>query len=108
MARARRRIMRRRVFLLLALFVLSSRTLADETHCPRWIVVTAPAFRSAVEPLCAHRKLQGFDVAVLESTDVLTPADIDTGKADKLRHRVTQLCREAKGPAYVLLLGAIE
>ena len=75
---------------------------------PQWIVVTAPAFRNAVEPLCEHRKAQGMKVAVVQTTDVLDAEDIRGGEAAKLRDHVTKLCRDYKGTSYVLLVGAVE
>ncbi len=73
----------------------------------QWIVVTAPAFRQAVQPLCDHRKEQGLRVVVVQSTDVLTAAEIKKGQADKLRAHLVQLCKDHKGPSYVLLVGAV-
>lgn len=63
----------------------------------QWIVVTAPAFREAIQPLCDHRKAQGFHVAIVSTADTTL-----------LRDRVRQLCRDFKGRSYVLLVGAIE
>src|SRR5262249_44077469 len=71
------------------------------------IVVTAPAFRDAVEPLCEHRKSQGLRVRVVQTTDVLTPEEIVAGDAKKLREHVNKLCRDHKGTSYVLLVGAV-
>jgi len=47
----------------------------------QWIVVTAPAFRKAVEPLCEHRKAQGLRVVVVQTADVLTAKEI-AGRGD--------------------------
>ncbi|HEY7428159.1 MAG TPA: C25 family cysteine peptidase [Gemmataceae bacterium] len=74
----------------------------------QWIVVTAPSFRKAVEPLCAQRKNQGLHVVIVQTTDVLTDEEVRAGKARKLREHINKLCREYKGPSYVLLVGAIE
>lgn len=65
----------------------------------QWIVVTAPAFRAALDPLCEHRQAQGLQVVRL------TDPGADAGK---LRDRVQQLCRKHAGPSYVLLVGAVE
>jgi hypothetical protein len=73
----------------------------------QWIVVTAPAFRKAVEPLCQQRKQQGLHVVVVQTSDVLRREDIRAGRAEKLREHIRKLCREHKGPSYVLLVGAI-
>jgi hypothetical protein len=74
----------------------------------QWIVVTAPAFRKAVEPLCEQRKGQGMRVVVVQTTDVLDADAIRAGDARKLREHINKLCREHKGPSYVLLVGAVE
>ena len=73
----------------------------------QWIVVTAPAFRKAVEPLCQQRKSQGLHVVVVQTTDVLSREDIRGGRADKLREHINKLCRDYHGPSYVLLVGAL-
>jgi hypothetical protein len=74
----------------------------------QWVVVTAPAFRRAVEPLCAHRKAQGMRVVVVQTDDVLDAQEVRAGAAGKLRQHINKLCSEHKGPSYVLLVGAIE
>jgi hypothetical protein len=74
----------------------------------QWIVVTAPAFRAALEPLCVHRRAEGLRVVVLQTTDVLPEEQILRGEAGKLRDRVHKLCRDWAGPSSVLLVGAIE
>jgi hypothetical protein len=72
------------------------------------VVVTAPAFRRAVEPLCEQRKAQGMKVVVVQTTDVLTADEVRRGAAGKLRTHVNALCREHKGRSYVLLVGAVQ
>src|SRR6185437_4616595 len=74
----------------------------------QWIVVTAPVFRKAIEPLCEQRKAQGLRVVVVQTTDVLSAEEIRGGEARKLREHINKLCREHKGPSFVLLVGAIE
>jgi hypothetical protein len=74
----------------------------------QWIVVTAPAFRKAIEPLCQQRKEQGLQVVRVQTTDVLTAKEILTGDARKLREHINKLCREHEGPSFVLLVGGIE
>src|SRR5262249_23598997 len=74
----------------------------------QWIVATAPAFRRAVQPLCEHRKSQGFHVVVIQTSDVLDAGQIRKGDAAKLRDHVHKLCREFKGTSYILLVGAVE
>lgn len=73
----------------------------------QWIVVTAPAFRNAIEPLCKQRHKQGMHVVVVQTTDVLSRTDLLAGTAEKLREHINQLCRDYKGSSYVLLVGAI-
>jgi Peptidase family C25 len=75
---------------------------------PQWLLVTASAYRQALEPLCEHRKADGFRVTVVQTTDVLTPKEILTGDARKLRDKVNQLCKEHNAASYVLLVGAVE
>jgi hypothetical protein len=89
------------------LFLLAS-VQAWAVPAGQWIVVTAPAFRKAVEPLCERRKGQGMRVVVVQTTDMLDAGAIRAGDARKLREHINKLCREHKGPSYVLLVGAIE
>jgi hypothetical protein len=97
----------RRCLLLFALLFLPAGAGAAEAPA-RWVVVTAPAFRSAVEPLAAWRRATGLDVQVVQTTDVLSEKQVILGEAGKLREQVNKLCREAKGACYVLLVGAVE
>lgn len=97
----------RRGFLLVVLLLLPGGIRAAETPPAQWVVVTAPAFRSAVEPLCAQRKAQGMRVQVVLTTDLLSDREVLAGEAGRLREQVHKLCREAKGPSYVLLVGAV-
>ncbi len=80
---------------------------AADSPAAQWVVVTAPAFRGAVQPLVRHRKAQGFRAVVVQTTDVLDAKQIAAGDADRLRRHVNQLCRDFKGPSYVLLVGAV-
>ncbi len=73
----------------------------------QWIVATAPAFRKTIEPLCQQRKNQGLHVVIVQTTDVLSREDIRAGRAHKLREHINKLCRDYKGPSYVLLVGTI-
>jgi hypothetical protein len=75
---------------------------------PQWVVVTAPVFRDAVAPLAEHRKAQGMHVVVVETTDVLTPADLVARDARPLRDHVRKLCRDYPGTSSVLLVGAVD
>jgi hypothetical protein len=101
--------MHRTACLLVAWFLVGlTAAQAGEPPSPRWIVVTAPAFREAVGPLCELRKSQGLRVEVVQTSEVLTLKEIRDGDARKLADRVTQLCRESKGKCYVLLVGAVD
>jgi hypothetical protein len=100
--------MDRRTFVSLALLILAAcRTSAGEATGSQWIVVTAPAHRSAVETLGEHRKAQGMKVVLVQTTDVLTAEEIRAGNAGKLRDHVARLCREFPGTSHVLLVGAV-
>ncbi len=74
---------------------------------PQWILVTAPAFRKTIEPLCQHRKDQGFNVVIVQTTDVLSREDIRAGRGNKLCEHLRKLCHNHHGPSYVLLAGAL-
>src|SRR5262249_54959875 len=82
--------------------------MATEQSTSQWLVVTAPAFRSAIEPLVEHRKAEGMKVQVIQTMDVVTWKEILNCDSQKLVEHVHKLCREHKGPSYVLLVGAIE
>jgi hypothetical protein len=97
-----------RIVLAAFLLVIVAPVRADEKPSAQWVVVTAPTYRKAVEPLCEQRKAQGMRVEVVQTTDVLTEREIRAGEADRLRRRVVQLCRDFKGTSYVLLVGAVE
>ena len=90
------------------LLALCTSTVHAAEPPPQWLLVTAPAYHAALEPLCEHRKADGFRVAVVETTDVLTPKEILTGDGRKLRDRVQQMCQAHKGASYILLVGAVE
>jgi hypothetical protein len=92
----------------LALTVLLTPPAAPAEPPPQWVLVTAPAFRKAVEPLVEQRKAQGFRTALLQTTDVLTAAEITAGDSSKLCAQVHKRCREHRGPSLVLLVGAID
>ncbi len=100
----------RTVAILSVLSVLwaSSPAPAADPAAPQWVVVVAPAFRDAVRPLADHRRGEGFQVVQLLTTDVLSADEIRGGDGRKLRDRVNRLCRDHKGPSYVLLVGAVE
>jgi hypothetical protein len=92
--------------LAIALSVLSAAG-AGPPPPEQWIVVTAPAFRAAIAPLAKHRKAQGMRVVVLDTSTLLTPAEIRANDTRKLRTRLQKLCRDHAGPSYILLAGAV-
>src|SRR5258708_28039678 len=75
---------------------------------PQWVLVTAPAYRKAIQPLCEHRISQGMRVDVVDAGEHITPEEIRKGEATKLRRQVNEFCRKHKGTSYVLLVGAVE
>lgn len=103
-------------FLAFALVPLAARAVvaADDQPAtrpagpPQWVVVTAPSFRAELDPLCDHRRAEGMDVVVVQTTDVLTPEQVRAGDAGPLRARVLELCRKANGTSFVLLVGAVK
>ena len=80
---------------------------AGEAPPGQWIVVTAPAFRELLAPLCEQRRGQGMHVRVIETTEVLTPQQLEAGEAVPLRDHIRGLCAEPDRPSYVLLVGAV-
>ncbi len=90
------------------LWILTSVSACAAPAEGQWIVVTAPVFRKAIEPLCHQRRSQGLHVVVVPTTDVLSADEIRSGDARKLREHINKLCRESKGPSFVLLVGAID
>src|SRR5215469_326709 len=100
--------MMRRWWLLALLLLLPAPVRAADMPPAQWIVVTAPAFRDSVEPLCQQRKAQGMQVTVLQTSALLTEKEILACEGAPLRERVNQLCRDAKGASYILLVGAVE
>lgn len=71
----------------------------------QWILVTPPAFRTALTPLIQHRREEGFDVVVLETTNVLTHDQLEQREGSPLQARLDRLFQKFKGPHYVLLAG---
>jgi hypothetical protein len=102
-------IMRTFVLLVSAFLTSIPTCLAGEPATPpHWIVVTAPTYRDAIQPLCDHRKDQGLAVTVVETSDILGKKEILAGDSDKLREHINKLCKDTKGPSYVLLVGAVD
>lgn len=93
--------------LVLASAIFASAVARSAESDAEWIVVTAPAFRSAIEPLCEYRRSEGMHVDVVQTTEVLTPKQIHDSDAQALKDRIHELCERSKGRKYVLLVGAI-
>jgi hypothetical protein len=79
----------------------------DKAEPAQWIVVTAPAFREALAPLCKQRRADGMRVVVVQTTDVLSAQQLRDGDSGPLKDHVNALCRKAKGSSYVLLRGVV-
>lgn len=92
------------VLAVVALFLVAI-TVAAAENLGQWIVVTPPAFRSALGPLIQQRQAQGFKVMVLETTDVFSPEQLQHGDGAPLLARLKALSQPARGPQYVLLAG---
>jgi hypothetical protein len=72
---------------------------AVEPDAPLWIAVTAPGFRTAIEPLCERRRAEGMDVKVISTADA--------PDAPQIREKIDRLRRDRKGSSFVLLVGAM-
>jgi Peptidase family C25 len=94
-------------FTLSLLLLAASVASAADAPMPQWVVVVAPEFRDAVQPLLKHRNEQGFQTTQVLTTDVLSAQEIRMGEGRKLRLHVNKLCRDHEGPSYVLLVGAV-
>jgi hypothetical protein len=69
------------------------------------VVVAAPAFANALAPLVEQRRADGYKVTVLETTGVLTRAQIRDGNSAPLRERLQKIFSNDVGPRYLLLVG---
>ena len=98
---------RRLLPVMLAVLTWTGRSAAADEKNPQWIVVTAPAFKEVLTPLCDHRRAEGLRVVVVQTTHVLSARQIRDGDAAVLREHIQKLCRQAQGPSYVLLVGAV-
>jgi hypothetical protein len=98
--------MTRYLFVLVAvLLACTTSSVSAAEDVPQWIIVTAPAFETALEPLCEHRRAEGMRVRVVRTTDVLSAQQLHDGNGDLLKQHIHNLCRETNGPNYVLLVG---
>jgi hypothetical protein len=101
--------MTKRILILQLLFLIwGSHCVASEQETAQWIVVTPPAFRESLKPLVDHRLSEGFKTVVVETTEVLNVEQIQQGNAGLLKEYIHRLCRDFKGPNYVLLVGAAQ
>ena len=104
--------MAQRLCLLLSAFLASTHALYAGQEAPppapQYLVVMAPAFRAALEPLCAQRQADGMKVRVVAVSDVLSDDEIRAGDGKKLVEHVQKLCKDHEGPSYVVLAGAVE
>ena len=73
----------------------------------QWIVVTAPALRPSLDPLIERRRAQGFKVVVVDTTNALTPAEIQQGDGAPLQKRLKDLCAQFHGINLILLAGNV-
>ena len=71
----------------------------------QWIAVTSRDFRPTLAPLIERRQKEGFRVVVLETSDVMTAAQLTMGDGEPIRARLKELCRQFDGPSYILLAG---
>jgi hypothetical protein len=93
------------VAILAAVFIGTITFQAADTPPGRWLVVAAPAFRAELTPLIEHRRAEGFQVTVLESTALLTPEQIQQTNAAPLQSHIRDFAMQTNSPCYVLLVG---
>ena len=70
--------------------------------------MTTPAFRPTLAPLIAQRRAEGFDVVVLDTTDVLSPEQLRRRDGTPLQARLNSLFHHHPGPNYLLLAGVFD
>ncbi len=98
-----------RILARIATAVLLVATLAPRSGAkdePTWIVVTAPAFREAIEPLVEHRR-ETCHVEVVDLADLRGPSG-EAPDAARVRARIDELARAAGPDCWVLLVGTID
>jgi hypothetical protein len=71
----------------------------------RWLVVTAPVLRGELAPLIEHRRAEGFEVTIIDSTALLSPIQIRQTNAAPLQAYIREWARQTNSPGYVLLVG---
>ena len=91
----------------LALFVLACGGVAHsaDESVGQWILVTPPDFRPALAPLIEHRQTEGFKVVVLETTAVLSQAQLHQRDGTPLQARLNELVQHYQGRSCLLLAG---
>jgi Peptidase family C25 len=78
-------------------------------HSPgQWVLVTTPAFGPTLAPLIAQRRAEGFDVVVLDTTNVLTPEQLRRRDGSPLQARLNTLFHQHPGRNYLLLAGVFD
>ncbi|MGO8931567.1 MAG: C25 family cysteine peptidase [Limisphaerales bacterium] len=73
----------------------------------RWVIVAAPAFRIAVAPLIEQRRVEGFQVTVVETTNLLTRDQIWQGEGRPLQAYIERRFQRSNAPTFLLLAGAM-
>jgi len=102
------RVTTRALVLLMACSTCGVCCVAAGKEAAQWIVVTAPAFRTPLAPLCDRRRAEGLSVVIVETTDVLSTKQIFRGDSLPLKAYLNKQCRDVEGPDYVLLVGAVK
>jgi hypothetical protein len=95
---------RRPVFLLSLLLFAFRLCAAAEPQPPRWILVTTPALRQAVEPLCEHRRAEGMDVHVVTVDEQFKSDEGNLGA--RIKSEIEHVRGDRSTSTYVLLVGA--
>ncbi|MHC4386864.1 MAG: C25 family cysteine peptidase [Planctomycetota bacterium] len=79
---------------------------AETDKLGHWIAITPSGLRTAIEPLCEHRRQEGFDVLVVEAEEIYKSKDESLGKSKAIRDYLRSKYANTDGPIYVLLVGA--
>lgn len=98
----------RRYVFILFIFCLAGFGFAGERNEPGyWIAITPGGLEKAIEPLCEHRRREGFDVIVARTEDIYSSKD--TLNAVEIQRYLQEKYKalRGQGPVYVLLVGAV-
>jgi hypothetical protein len=79
-----------------------------ESPRPEWLVLAAPAFRGTLLPLIEKRRADGFRVTVVETTNVLSLEQIQTGDGRALTSLIKRRVDQSTNMLFVLLVGAFK